>query len=155
VQDQRRADRSDFFLYIDLDNFKAVNDTGGHAAGDIVLRQVADTLKSAVTAADIVARMGGDEFAIILKDRQPGDGELVAEQVRAAIGMLGLEQESVVCRIGASVGLTAIHIGETDIEAIIARADRASYQAKTAGGGRVIVTDAVRNERPGKIAQAS
>jgi diguanylate cyclase (GGDEF)-like protein/PAS domain S-box-containing protein len=128
----------DFLLYVDLDNFKLVNDTGGHAAGDMVLRQVAETLKAAVGDGGTAARVGGDEFALILRDCRPDAAEALARQLVDAVGRLGFEQDGVACSIGASVGLTAIGDGEADIDAIMVRADRATYQAKTKGGGCVV-----------------
>ena len=84
-------------LYVDLDNFKSVNDTGGHAAGDMLLKQVADAIKATVRADDFVARLGGDEFAVILKNRAAEIGEEIARTIVAAVGDLGFELEGETC----------------------------------------------------------
>jgi diguanylate cyclase (GGDEF)-like protein/PAS domain S-box-containing protein len=148
----RAGDRSDFLLYVDLDNFKSVNDTGGHAAGDLVLRQVADILKPAVGDDGIAARVGGDEFALLLRNSTPKAAEALARRLVAAVGRLGFEQDGIACRIGASIGLTAIGEKETDIYAVMVRADRATYQAKTNGGGCVAIAEAAAGQRadPGR-----
>ena len=74
----RQEGHFDIVLYVDLDNFKAVNDTGGHAAGDIVLKRVADAIRATIPADDFIARIGGDEFVVILKNcplkRRRSDG---------------------------------------------------------------------------------
>ena len=148
----------DLFLYIDLDNFKAVNDTGGHAAGDHLLGQVAEIIRAGLGADDLAGRLGGDEFALILRNCSPADGEARAAALADAIGRLGFERDGRSCAIGASVGLTPIMRGEADIEAIISRADAACYGAKAEGRGRVTVAEP--SEGPasvakGKIALAS
>jgi diguanylate cyclase (GGDEF)-like protein/PAS domain S-box-containing protein len=132
----------DLFLYVDLDNFKTVNDTGGHAAGDLVLKRVAETIRATVRAGDFVARLGGDEFAVILRDCAPDTGKTMAELLVAVIAGLGFERDEMTSGLGASIGLTPIGRGETDVDAIMVRADLACYEAKANGRGSVVVLEA-------------
>ena len=137
---RRQDNRSDdLLLFVDLDNFKAVNDTGGHAAGDVLLKQVADVIREATRAGDIAARLGGDEFAVILKDCDVATGTAIAERLIAAISRLSTAPGAFLGQIGASIGLTAIGRDESDVDAVIARADLACYQAKGEGRGQVRV----------------
>ncbi len=151
------SEPGDLLLYIDLDNFKTVNDTGGHAAGDLLLKQVADIIRTGMRPEDIAARLGGDEFAMILRKCPLAAGEARAADLVAAIGRLGFERDGLVCVIGASVGLTVISHGDTDIDEIISRADAACYDAKANGRGRVTVLDVPMAPRPseGSLARAS
>ena len=120
-------------LFIDLDGFKAVNDTLGHAGGDELLKDVAARLQSAVRTGDTVARISGDEFAIVLTDLvRPEDAALVAQKV---IDLLG---ESVQVRgnelfVTASVGIAAFPADGRDAETLIGAADAAMYRAKQSG----------------------
>jgi diguanylate cyclase (GGDEF)-like protein len=130
---------SPLFLFIDLDNFKVVNDTGGHAAGDLLLRRVADAIRATAGVGDVAARLGGDEFALVLRDSQPEAGMAVAEKLIAAISDLASGGDLPTSDFGASIGITTIGRDERDVDAVIARADLACYQAKGEGRGRVAV----------------
>lgn len=137
---RRQDERSDdLLLFVDLDNFKAVNDTGGHAAGDVLLKRVADVIRDTTRTGDIAARLGGDEFAVILKDCDIATGAAIAERLIAAIRRLSTASGVSLGQIGASVGLTVIGREETDVDAVIVRADLACYQAKARGRGQVCV----------------
>lgn len=125
------------FMFVDLDHFKAVNDTGGHAAGDALLKRVADTLRNALGPEDIVARLGGDEFAIILKSAPAARGPAAARSIIDAIRNLNFIWDGRPHSIGASVGLAPIRAGCGEVDEIIARADAACYAAKAAGRGCV------------------
>jgi diguanylate cyclase (GGDEF)-like protein len=116
---------------VDLDGFKAVNDAGGHAAGDAMLRAVGSALGGAVRETDTVARLGGDEFAVLADTSVAFSGEMLAERLRQAV-------ESVGSRAGvtASVGVAEVQPGD-DVEDLMHRADAAMYRSKTAGGDRV------------------
>ena len=135
------GDAGHLFLYLDLDNFKTVNDTGGHAAGDLLLKRVAETIRASVRPGDFVARLGGDEFAVILRNCVPAAGEDLARAISAAIGRLGFAYEGNTFRIGASIGMTAIGSDSAAVDDIIARADGACYEAKASGRGTVAVFD--------------
>jgi diguanylate cyclase len=121
----------------DLDDFKAVNDTGGHAAGDAVLQAVAQTLKASVRKQDLVARIGGDEFALIgssvtLRDAEPRVRGIVAS---LATIPTGLDHPA---RVSVSCGLAEYCAGDT-VESLQRRADQALYEAKRQGKNRVVV----------------
>ncbi|MDX8478986.1 PAS domain S-box protein [Mesorhizobium sp. VK24D] len=125
------------FLFVDLDHFKAVNDTGGHAAGDALLKRVADAIRNVLEPDDIVARLGGDEFAVILKSGAPASGSVAARSVIDAIRNLDFSWDGRPHSIGASIGLAPIRAGYGEVDEIIARADAACYAAKAAGRGCV------------------
>ncbi|RWE74278.1 MAG: PAS domain S-box protein [Mesorhizobium sp.] len=125
------------FMFVDLDHFKAVNDTGGHAAGDALLRRVADTLRNVLGPEEIVARLGGDEFAVILKSGDAARGPIAARSIIDAIRNLNFNWDGRPHSIGASIGLAPIRAGCGEVDEIIARADAACYDAKAAGRGCV------------------
>ena len=136
-------------VFIDLDHFKEVNDRGGHAAGDEALRRVSEILKEHVRASDTAARVGGDEFALLL----PGCPRERAEQVAAA-ALGGIQQfvlhweEGHYFRVGASMGVAYAMAGEADADALLRVADAACYAAKNAGRGRIEVRCAHRVREP-------
>ncbi len=115
---------------VDLDGFKGVNDRGGHAAGDAVLRAVTAALSGVVREGDTVARLGGDKFAV-LATATAEDGEVLAARVRDAVAAVGAG-----CGVTASVGVTVVRPGDEGHE-VLGRADQAMYRAKGAGGDRV------------------
>ncbi len=129
-----RYDSPGAVLLIDLDNFKDVNDTFGHRAGDDVLKGVAGLLRQRLRQTDIIARVGGDEFAVLLTQTDADEVQLVADDVVKALGreMAMLADQSI--RITASVGV-AMFDGLTDVEAL-AYADVAMYEAKETGRNR-------------------
>ena len=126
-------------LYIDLDQFKVVNDTCGHAVGDHLLRQVARLLGGAVRSTDTLARLGGDEFAIILEGCAGPRAEIVAQKLCDRLDDFRFMHDEKRCRIGASIGLVPITEGWAGISAIWQAADTACYAAKEAGRNRVHV----------------
>lgn len=130
-------DRSAFVIAIDLDRFKAVNDAGGHAAGDAVLRKVADSCRNLVRSSDTVARLGGDEFGIILGNCTGDRAQRIAAQLVEALNSLTIEADGVHYSIGASVGLAAYVAGMPDEVCWLAAADKACYTAKREGRGRL------------------
>ncbi|RUW03724.1 MAG: PAS domain S-box protein [Mesorhizobium sp.] len=125
------------FMFVDLDHFKAVNDTGGHAAGDALLKRVADAIRNVLGPEDIVARLGGDEFAVILKSGAPARATVAARCIIEAIRNLGFSWDGRPHSIAASIGLAPIRAGCGEVDEIIARADAACYAAKAAGRGCV------------------
>jgi diguanylate cyclase len=127
-------------LMADIDHFKKVNDTFGHLFGDKVIGAVASALTANVKGQDTVARLGGEEFGILLPDTDPHGGMLLAEKVRAAVERGKIRQNGKADSVGGvtiSLGLTAYIPGES-IDAFIGRADNALYASK--GGGRNRVT---------------
>ncbi|MFD1986300.1 PAS domain S-box protein [Mesorhizobium newzealandense] len=127
------------FMFIDLDHFKLVNDTGGHAAGDALLKRVAEAVRGVLGPEDIVARLGGDEFAVILKSGSAAGATIAARSIIDAIGGLDFAWDGRPHVIGASIGLAAISANCGEVDEIIARADAACYAAKAAGRGCVCV----------------
>ncbi len=129
-------------VMIDLDHFKPINDSAGHAAGDAVLKAVAAAVASQVRASDLVVRMGGDEFALLLERCTPEVAMRIAENVRAAVAALALPWEDRMLRVGASVGVAALVAETRDAASWLADADAACYEAKA--NGRNAVRAAVR-----------
>ncbi|HEY8578038.1 MAG TPA: diguanylate cyclase [Devosia sp.] len=129
-------------LCLDLDNFKTINDTRGHAAGDAVLRKVADVLKDAAGPNDFVARLGGDEFAIVQRgEQQPATARALAEAVMARIGAL-TQSDPALPAFGTSIGVAIAAKGDVPAETLHAHADAALYEAKKSGRGAVRLYDA-------------
>jgi len=135
----RHLDRPGALLAIDLDRFKALNDEAGHAAGDAMLRQVAEACRIHVRSSDTVARLGGDEFAIILDNCSGKSVDAISEKILRALNPIEIEWEGTRRRVGASIGVSVVTgemVSESDwMEA----ADKACYQAKAQGRGRIQV----------------
>lgn len=132
-------DRQHVLLFIDLDEFKAVNDTAGHAAGDDLLCQVASVLEDCVRSHDTVARLGGDEFAILLEDCPVEHGSLVAKKVCELVDNYRFHHDTHRYRIGTSIGVVAIEANSASPDLLMQAADSACYAAKTAGRNRIHV----------------
>ena len=129
---RERGERATATLMIDVDHFKAFNDTHGHAMGDDVLRLVGDALQREFRRTDVPYRYGGEEFCVLLNDVTPGEAVSAGERARAAISAIVLSiDERITVSIGVSIG-PAEHLGDT-----IKRADGALYDAKAAGRDRV------------------
>ncbi|MBS3956828.1 MAG: diguanylate cyclase [Clostridiales bacterium] len=136
----RRYGPSLSLLMLDLDGFKAINDTYGHSTGDATLRAVADTIKNVLRETDIAVRYGGDEFSIILPGVDKTAAYAVAEKLRIAVSRLrvpaGAEAAGIV-PVTISVGLASAHSAMTSHEVLFEDADRALYRAKEQGRDRV------------------
>jgi len=131
----KRNDRALAVLLLDLDRFKEINDRLGHREGDHVLQVVAGRLARAIRECDTVARMGGDEFVVILGDLEhTAEAQAATERILAAIGE-PLSDEGLDARVTASVGIAVYPADGTDIETLIKSADMAMYQAKSDGRG--------------------
>ena len=128
-------------MFIDLDHFKQVNDSGGHAAGDALLRDVAHTLAAQVRQLDTVARLGGDEFAILLGSCPLAQALEIGEKLRSAVVAYRLPWAGQVFVVGASIGLVAVDASYPSAAAVIRAADAACYAAKEQGRNRVEVFD--------------
>ena len=129
-------------LFIDLDGFKQVNDTLGHGAGDDVLREVARRITRSVRAADIVARIGGDEFVVLLETPVTGGiAEDVSSRILAVLSdgydFEGLADPATMPKVGASIGVALYTLQESHVDSLFKRADAAMYDAKRAGKGCV------------------
>lgn len=125
--------RHQALLYLDLDGFKAVNDRFGHAAGDDLLRAVADRLRAVTAPFDTIARIGGDEF-IILTPRDPESAFQLGRTLVSAIAGQSFAADTD-GGIGVSVGIAVSPHGAADLQALMGRADTALYRAKTTGAG--------------------
>jgi diguanylate cyclase (GGDEF)-like protein len=138
---QDRAGTPVGLLYIDLDGFKAINDGLGHAAGDELLKEVAERLAACLRSSDTVARLGGDEFAVLADPvHEVDDIMIVANRIVATIGE-AFPLSSGVARIGASVGVATRTPGHGDLDDFLQRADSAMYAAKAAGKGRSVLAE--------------
>lgn len=120
-------------MYLDLDQFKPVNDTCGHAAGDELLCQIAEIMRQQLRRSDTLARLGGDEFAVLLEHCPPSDGERVAEALRHAIANYRYTCREHAFAIGVSIGLVRIDERTAKFEDALDAADRACYRAKRDG----------------------
>ncbi|WP_186406269.1 GGDEF domain-containing response regulator [Candidatus Accumulibacter aalborgensis] len=126
-------------LLLDIDHFKRINDTYGHAAGDAVLQQLADLLKRASRAEDLVFRYGGEEFAAVLPKANIHTALQIAERIRALVEKYDFLWQSRSIPLTVSIGLATLKSAETTSQALIQAADAALYQAKNGGRNRVTV----------------
>jgi diguanylate cyclase (GGDEF)-like protein/PAS domain S-box-containing protein len=124
-------------IYLDLDQFKVVNDTCGHAAGDALLREVSDCLKRHIRAGDTLARLGGDEFGILLADCGPDEAHAIAERLRKGVEGIDFLWNGRRFAISASIGVVNVVSPETSLEETLRSADIACYMAKEKGRNRV------------------
>lgn len=125
-------------VLFDLDHFKAVNDSRGHAAGDAVLRATARAVQRELRQVDSFGRVGGEEFAVLLQGVTEPEGLVIAERLRAAIAAASVPDHPGL-RVTASFGLAAVDAVTPSAAALMAGADRALYAAKAAGRNRVVV----------------
>ncbi len=137
LADAREQQSQHSLVYIDLDQFKLVNDACGHSVGDQLLRQVGQQLQAVVRTRDTLARLGGDEFAVILDHCAPEQAQRVAQQICERLDDFRFEHDQRRLRVGASIGLVPVDERWHDTEAILQAADAACYAAKEAGRNRV------------------
>jgi len=126
-------------VFLDLDKFKNVNDTAGHAAGDELLRQLSRLLRDSLRSADVLARLGGDEFAIILRDCSVNQGRRVCEKLRKSVADFRFVWNEQSFQVGVSIGLVGVAADSPSLSVLLRRADAACYAAKNAGRNRVHV----------------
>ena len=141
VREMERARRMQVALslaIIDIDFFKRINDRHGHDAGDIVLRQVAQTLQAHIRKSDLLSRIGGEEFALVMLGTQPPGAWVVLERLRAAVAELRMRAgtQDIACTI--SIGITDRVESDVDWPMLYKRADQALYAAKEGGRNRVV-----------------
>ena len=125
-------------LVIDVDHFKTINDSQGHAEGDAVLRRLGELVSASLRAGDVAVRLGGEEF-LVLASIQPGQGQLVAERIRRSV-------ETEMSPVTVSIGVHEVLPDSQDalptsLWSVVSRADQALYAAKNAGRNRVVLTD--------------
>ncbi len=143
----RRVGQPCSVLFIDLDHFKWINDTRGHATGDLVLRAVAERIMATMRRSDLIGRIGGEEFSVLLPHTDTAQAVVLAEKLRAAVETLMPHLPSASGKplhITASIGVACGHESDASILEIQQRADRAMYQAKALGRNRVTVFDAMQ-----------
>lgn len=133
-----KADTPSALLLFDLDHFKPINDEGGHALGDSMLRQVAAAMGAVTRSSDHAARQGGDEFAMLLPGCEWPRAMRIAEALRARIEANGLEHHGRTWRVTVSIGVSTFQRGDQAVEDALRRADTASYRAKAQGRNAVI-----------------
>jgi diguanylate cyclase len=140
--EQARIERREHALcFIDLDHFKAVNDTAGHAAGDCLLQEIGNVIRRGCREQDFAARIGGDEFAILFADCTLAGAKMAAQKIVEAVAGTRFDWERRRYEIGASAGITAITPTSPRAALLMAEADFACYAAKSAGRNRVSISD--------------
>ena len=125
------------FLMIDLDHFKRVNDDFGHAAGDAVLKAFAAELQKILRKSDLLGRIGGEEFGVLLRFTDLPSAARLAEKLRARVSAMEVPFEGTMVRITVSIGITVQRPGDDSLDTLMSRADTAMYAAKNAGRDRV------------------
>jgi len=120
-------------LYLDIDHFKSINDTHGHADGDAILQQLAATCVAVLRPYDMVARLGGEEFAVLLPGSDIAGGAVVAERLRKAISSMRVKGQNKTLQVTVSIGVSQSGPGDADGFETLKRADSALYSAKNAG----------------------
>jgi diguanylate cyclase (GGDEF)-like protein len=132
----RRSGRPLSVVMLDLDHFKSVNDTYGHAVGDLVLKRFAGIALATLRNSDIIGRIGGEEFALILREMSPPDAGAVAEKLRAAIAA---DRSEGLPAFTVSIGISVVDANDKSLDDVLRRADKALYAAKAQGRNRVVV----------------
>ncbi len=145
----RRAHTDLALIYIDLDDFKQVNDTYGHSCGDVVLRRLAKTLKSLVRHYDIVARLGGEEFVVLLPSSSRWTGVMLANRLLTAFRQETFDFGKGVFSMTFSGGISSLAQleGEQTGEALVQSADKAMYHAKHTGKNTIVLAESAKSTR--------
>ncbi|NUQ61685.1 MAG: GGDEF domain-containing protein [Pirellulales bacterium] len=147
----RRTESSFAVMLIDADHFKAVNDRYGHSMGDFVLRRLAEVLEVSVRKMDLVARIGGEEFAVILPGAAAPNASRAAEHCLSAVGGHEFRRGDTALRLTVSIGIAPVKAGD-DGESLVRRADEALYSAKHAGRNCIYLHDGQECQHVGAIA---
>ncbi len=147
-----RSGRPMLLAELDIDHFKRVNDSHGHATGDRALQAFAGVVRASVRDTDVLARWGGEEFVLMLSDTQVEDARELLERVRTAVAAIEIPHASGVLRLTVSAGL-ALHLPGDTVELTLERADQALYTAKSLGRNRVVV--APTGQRAARASAAS
>ncbi|MDQ2695742.1 MAG: EAL domain-containing protein [Pseudomonadota bacterium] len=131
----KRQHKTGALLFIDLDQFKYINDTSGHHSGDALLKVVAGALSGTLVAADVVARLGGDEFAVLMREADAEAAGRMAATINDSLSRVGFAVAERTLRISASIGIALFPTHGDNVDDLMACADLAMYQAKDAGRG--------------------
>lgn len=137
---QRNVEMHSSVLMLDLDFFKRINDQYGHAAGDAVLKHFADIIRRQQRKIDVVGRLGGEEFAIILPYTGLSDAEVFAERLRKSVAENRLRQQNTLIEITVSIGIALLSSDSKSADSVLRAADRALYIAKEAGRNQVVLS---------------
>lgn len=124
-------------VMLDIDKFKSINDGFGHAAGDEVLRNLSSVMKASLRETDVIGRLGGEEFGILLPQTGEVEAQSIAERLRIAVWESSVAFEDKTIRYTISLGVATAHTNETSVDDLVKRADMALYQAKETGRNRV------------------
>ena len=141
INDANERGSSHAMCYMDLDQFKVVNDTSGHLAGDHLLIELSKMLKHKVREQDTIARLGGDEFGLLLRNTSIEEATAVAQQLRNLIRDYHFQWENRSFQVGASIGVVPIREGVASLAAIFSNADVACYVAKDKGRNEIHISD--------------
>lgn len=136
-QSAKHRGREHTLLYVDLDQFKVVNDTCGHLAGDALLKQLTSLLRNEVRSNDTLARLGGDEFGVLLENCAGDDASRIANALLYTIQSFRFRWKDKTFNVGASIGLVRINQSSEGVTQLLAAADSACYAAKDAGRNRI------------------
>lgn len=142
VAEFRRYGQPSTLILFDVDHFKRVNDTFGHAAGDDVLRDITVTCGQQLRDVDVLARIGGEEFAVLLTNTTLETGQRVAERLRLSIATEVMKHYQAPVPVTISAGVTALQGSDESLDAVLKRCDEALYQAKRDGRNRIVVAEA-------------
>lgn len=134
----RRYGRALSVVLLDLDHFKHINDQHGHGAGDLVLHTVAETCRASLRSVDILGRLGGEEFVVVLPETQGKEAQRWAERLRQAIALRDIIHNGTRLQVTASLGVSMLGQGERTASRLLNRADAAMYRAKSLGRDRVV-----------------
>jgi diguanylate cyclase (GGDEF)-like protein len=124
-------------LYLDLDGFKAINDQFGHLFGDEILRNIALSMRAVLRSADVLARIGGDEFAVLLPETTIKGAMGVATKLSRALKAFGTNLSEAIPDLSFSAGIAQMRFEDESIDDLLARADSVQYDAKAAGHGQI------------------
>ena len=138
VERARRTQKPFCFIFMDIDHFKNINDTYGHACGDLVLKSVAQTIRGLLRKYDIFARYGGDEFLTLLPETDLPGATVVAERFRKKIEAMSVQFADITIKVTITLGVSKFD-PRLGVERSIQLADKALYQGKEGGRNQVIV----------------
>jgi diguanylate cyclase (GGDEF)-like protein len=124
---------------IDIDHFKSINDTHGHQTGDEVLSALSSRLRNVLRDQDLLARLGGEEFAVLLRSLPPDHAVTTAERLRAAIADTPIRTSTTIIEVRVSIGVALQQPADKNLASLLARADLGLYTAKHSGRNQVVV----------------